>query len=100
MSNATVFISYSHDSPEHSERVLELAWSLRGNGIDVELDQFHNDRTVFSAATLAKLRLQRLTAQEGISGLGGSANSVIVETQIRLTRETSSKVFSAVSTRR
>ncbi|HXU40483.1 MAG TPA: aspartyl protease family protein [Blastocatellia bacterium] len=50
------------------------------------------DRTVFSAVTLAKLRLQPLTAQEGISGLGGSADSVIVETQIRLTRETSSKV--------
>jgi len=39
MGNAKVFISYSHDSPEHSERVLELARSLRGNGIDVELDQ-------------------------------------------------------------
>lgn len=50
------------------------------------------DRTVFSAATLAKLRLQASTAQEGISGLGGSVDSVIVETQIRLTRETSGKV--------
>jgi tetratricopeptide (TPR) repeat protein len=38
-----VFISYSHDSPEHSERVLSLAWALRGNGIDVELDQFHGE---------------------------------------------------------
>ena len=46
MSNAKVFISYSHDSPEHSERVLELAWSLRDNGIDVELDQFHNEEIV------------------------------------------------------
>jgi hypothetical protein len=25
-----VFISYSHDSPEHSERVLSLAWALQG----------------------------------------------------------------------
>jgi hypothetical protein len=46
MSNAKVFISYSHDSPEHSERVLDLAFSLRGNGIDVELDQFHNEEIV------------------------------------------------------
>ena len=36
-----VFISYSHDSPEHSGRILELAWTLRDNGCDVELDQFH-----------------------------------------------------------
>ena len=36
-----VFISYSHDSPEHSARVLELANALRGHGVDVELDQYH-----------------------------------------------------------
>ena len=36
-----VFISYSHDSPEHSARVLLLADSLRALGVDVELDQYH-----------------------------------------------------------
>ena len=36
----SVFISYSHDSPEHSERVLELANDLIAHGLDVELDQF------------------------------------------------------------
>ena len=41
-----VFISYSHDSPEHSDRVLSLTWTLRNNGIDVELDQFHNEEIV------------------------------------------------------
>jgi hypothetical protein len=41
-----VFISYSHDTPEHSKRVLELAWALRNHGIDVELDQFHNEEIV------------------------------------------------------
>jgi len=45
------------------------------------------DRTVLSTATLAKLCLQPLPIQEGISGLGGTADSVIVETQLRLTRE-------------
>lgn len=50
------------------------------------------DRTVFSAATLSKLGLQSIVAQERISGLGGLADSVIVETQIRLTRETESAV--------
>ena len=36
----TVFISYSHDSPEHQDRVLALAGRLRASGIDAELDQY------------------------------------------------------------
>ena len=36
-----VFISYSHDSRAHSDRVLALAQQLRCDGIDAELDQFH-----------------------------------------------------------
>ena len=51
------------------------------------------DCTVFSTATLAKLGLQPLDTQDGISGLGGLTNSVIVETQIQLTRENSGKVL-------
>src|SRR5271156_460734 len=35
-----VFISYSHDSPEHSARVLELAHVLGDMGLHIELDQF------------------------------------------------------------
>ena len=35
-----VFISYSHDSPEHSDRVLALANTLIALDLDVELDQF------------------------------------------------------------
>jgi hypothetical protein len=35
-----VFISYSHDSPEHADRVLELADRLRSEGIDCRLDQY------------------------------------------------------------
>jgi len=35
-----VFISYSHDSDEHEERVLNLADRLANDGIDVDLDQF------------------------------------------------------------
>jgi TIR domain len=36
-----VFISYSHDSPDHSERVLALSNRLLALGIDVELDRYH-----------------------------------------------------------
>ena len=50
------------------------------------------DRTVFSAATLAVLGLQPLMAQDRIAGLGGMAESVVVETQIRLTREEAGKI--------
>ncbi|MFN7928039.1 MAG: toll/interleukin-1 receptor domain-containing protein [Blastocatellia bacterium] len=46
MQEIRVFISYSHDSPEHSERVLDLAWALQSHGIEVEIDQFHNEEIV------------------------------------------------------
>jgi HEAT repeat protein len=35
-----VFISYSHDSREHQDRVLELADRLRAEGIDASIDQY------------------------------------------------------------
>src|SRR6516162_11655726 len=35
-----VFISYSHDSADHQDRVLELADRLRGDGIDAIIDQY------------------------------------------------------------
>jgi hypothetical protein len=40
MSTPTVFISYSHDSREHADRVLALANRLREDGIDCILDQY------------------------------------------------------------
>ncbi len=36
----TVFISYSHDSPEHSDGVLAFSNKLREQGVDAELDQY------------------------------------------------------------
>jgi hypothetical protein len=38
-----VFISYSHDSIEHDQRVLALANQLRGDGIDARIDQYMQD---------------------------------------------------------
>lgn len=35
-----VFISYSHDSPEHQDRVIDLANRLRADGIDARCDQY------------------------------------------------------------
>jgi WD40 repeat protein/uncharacterized protein YjbI with pentapeptide repeats len=37
-----VFISYSHDSPEHREKVLNLSQRLRRRGFDCEIDQYLN----------------------------------------------------------
>ena len=35
-----VLISYSHDSPEHMARVLDLADRLREDGVDADIDQY------------------------------------------------------------
>jgi hypothetical protein len=37
-----VFISYSHDSDAHRERVLELSERLRKDGIETDLDRYVN----------------------------------------------------------
>jgi hypothetical protein len=39
-SHPRVFLSYSHDSKAHAERVLELANQLRADGVDAWLDQY------------------------------------------------------------
>jgi tetratricopeptide (TPR) repeat protein len=36
------FISYSHDAPEHEQRVLALSERLRKDGIDAQIDQYVN----------------------------------------------------------
>lgn len=40
--NPLVFISYSHDSEEHQNRVLQLSNKLRSEGIDCILDQYED----------------------------------------------------------
>jgi hypothetical protein len=42
MPGKQVFISYSHDSAEHREKVLGLAERLRQDGLDAQLDQYVN----------------------------------------------------------
>src|SRR5947209_7714149 len=39
-SQPKVFISYTHDSPQHKERVLALSERLRTDGIDCVIDQY------------------------------------------------------------
>jgi hypothetical protein len=40
--NPKVFISYSHDSKEHQDRVLDFSNKLRSEGIDCTLDQYED----------------------------------------------------------
>lgn len=35
-----VFISYSHDSPSHRDRILALSDRLRADGVDCRIDQY------------------------------------------------------------
>src|SRR5258706_344093 len=37
----SVLLSYSHDSAAHAARVLALANQLRGDGVDCDLDRYH-----------------------------------------------------------
>src|SRR4051794_3346193 len=41
-SAVSVFISYSHDSHEHVDRVLEISDRLRELGVDANLDQYEH----------------------------------------------------------
>ncbi len=45
------------------------------------------ERTVFSAGTLGLLRLTPIDCPDRLSGVGGSAESVVVETVIRFERD-------------
>jgi len=57
MAAPKAFISYSHDSPEHSAWVLRLASELRAQGIDAVLDQWDlspgGDTVAFMEASIA-----------------------------------------------
>lgn len=44
--SSKVFISYSHDSSEHKERVLQLSNRLRSEGIDCNIDQYETSPSI------------------------------------------------------
>jgi len=50
------------------------------------------DRTVLGALTLEGLHLQPSVTEDRLGGVGGIADSVVVETRIRFSRETGRKV--------
>ncbi len=40
MTPPSVFISYTHDSPEHKDAILALSERLRQEGVDCVIDQY------------------------------------------------------------
>lgn len=50
------------------------------------------DRTVFSTDILKSLHLPSVVAADQLGGVGGAADAVIIETQIRLAHENAGKV--------
>ena len=68
---------------------------LRGDGswkkVDFQVDTAA-DATVFSADVLAELLLQPIPSPTRMRGIGGEADSVVVDTQIRLTTDEGGKV--------
>lgn len=78
-----VFISYSHDSAEHMNRVLDLSDRLRSDGVDCRIDQYEMvpegswarwtageiEESDFVLAVCTETYLRRFKAKEG-SGIG------------------------------
>jgi len=64
-----VFISYSHDTPEHKQWVLKLASDLRRNGVDAVVDQWNlspgDDIAVFMEQGLTSAERVVVVCTEG-----------------------------------
>ena len=54
-----VFISYSHDTPEHKASVLALADALRTDGIDIHLDQYIHPEPAEGSALWTDLEIDQ-----------------------------------------
>lgn len=80
-----VFISYSHDSPEHRQRVLQFSERLRAEGIDVRIDRYspwpaegwprwmedHLREADFVLMVCTETYCRRVTGQENSQGSRG-----------------------------
>ena len=95
----TVFVSYSHDSEEHSNWVLQLATRLRSNGVDAILDKWNlrlgRDLAVFMESGLSSShRVLCICSQvyvdkanAGIGGVGYEKQIIAAELLTDLNRD-------------
>src|SRR6266568_6694830 len=92
-----VFISYSHDSDEHKDRVLELSDRLRGDGVDCRIDQYEQspaegwpqwcdrqiEKSIFVLVACTKIYLHRFNGEEEPGrGLGGTWEGHIITQEL------------------
>ena len=92
-----VFVSYSHDSPEHEARVLALCNRLRDAGVNCWIDQYEHSpvngwpawgrkriqRARFVLVVCTATYLKRLEqAEEPGSGLGATWESLLITQQV------------------
>src|ERR1022692_432579 len=98
MTNAPkVLISYTHDSPDHMDRVLALSNRMRQHGIDCQIDQYEESpeqgwpqwcedqieeaRFVLVACTETYLRRFK-RREEPAKGLGGTWEGHIITQEL------------------
>jgi hypothetical protein len=92
-----IFISYSHDSAEHANRVLNLAQQLRGEGFDAWIDQFEVfpeegfprwmsteiAKADYVLVICSKIYLRRFEGREGEGkGLGANFESFLITQEL------------------
>ena len=100
-----VFVSYSHDTQEHKQWVLELATRLRSSGIDAVIDQWElgpgDDLPHFMESNLASVdRVIMICTDRYVekanSGSGGVGYEKMIITSDLLSRIDSNKVIPIV----
>lgn len=87
MSAPVVFISYSHDSQEHKQWVLDLATRLRASGVDAILDQWElgpgSDLPQFMEQNLARAtRVLMICTERYVEKANGGVGGVGYEKMI------------------
>lgn len=105
MNPPVVFISYSHDSAEHKEWVLDFATTLRNRGIDAVLDQWdlrpgddlpHFMETQLSACDFVLMICTEKYVEKANAGEGGVGYEKMIMTSSLLSRIDSNKVIPIV----
>ena len=103
-----VFISYSHDSPQHKKWVLDFATTIRNRGVDAVLDQWDlrpgDDVPAFmeqnlAAADFAVMVCTRRYVQKANAGEGGVGYEKMIMTASSLKNISENKVMPVIRER-
>jgi len=102
MAAPKVFISYSHDSPDHKQWVLELATRLRACGVDATLDQWDlgpgsdlphfMEQNIANSSRILMICTERYV-QKANAGIGGVGYEKMIVTADLMRQIDSSRVI-------